>query len=343
MIDPTCVAARCKLDPQARHQYEMTTRRVYVLLTPGLEPELTSYFHGHIYPTHPDEMLPNWTLNQVRKSRKLILTLFYMLLLTWPASAFPNDRPSTKVDVYSSQKKIVVTSKCPPLTPDQLRQRMGPLYDESRMSADEPSVKRNSDALISNTDLETYFEDDDDIDELADNTKLEDELDSTRVQSRKFMRRKREIDRMSARDVNTNSESDREFLYMNMAFSTIERRKSRQRRGVGNAFHPAWECTLSQKWVDMDPGYFPTKILKGSCKQQKTCFFGLYACNPVKYSIKVLKRDTDDACKPVPAIGLNTTYEESWSFMSIHVTVACECSSRKSKRKRGRGGGKNRD
>lgn len=215
------------------------------------------------------------------------------------------------------------------MSPQELRALMGAAFDDKKMAIDDDdyNTKRSSTKSVIRDDdsKENYFSDETDIDEIAD----DDDDDSTiSVQNRKFMRRKRS----SARD-NTNLPSNNEFLYQNMAFDFIMKRKSsRQKRSYKSKFHPAWECEVSQIWRKTLDGYFPTRILDGSCVKKK-CFFGIYHCNPVKYAIKVLKRDPETACRPVPLIAQNTTYEETWTFVSDHVTVACECGLKKGRRK----------
>ena len=279
---------------------------------------------------------------QVRDLRRLFLTLFYILLLTGNtfAVAFPSkpmEKPESIVIEHGS-KITVQTSGCRSLSMEQLRERMGGAFDSATMAYDEESIKRSESLqeLLdrNNGDLDDYVDDEDEIDDIEDIMDTSHSVrktDSTfSVQNRKYMRRKRDATLTSDGhyDVdnveNSNELHDSNFLYQNLAYSTINKRKSRKKRGANNKFHPAWECKKKKVWLKMKDGYFPSRILDGKCKTD-TCFFGIYNCNPVKYAIKVLKRDPDDACKPVPLIGQNTTYEESWVFKRIHVTVACEC------------------
>ena len=289
---------------------------------------------------------------QVRDIRRLFLALFYIALLTGHtfADAYPSkpvERPESIVIEHGS-KITVQTHGCRTLSIRELRDRMGGAFDSSTMAYDDESIKRSEShqTLVDSEDdeLGDFVDNEDtidDIEDIIDPDPRERGVDASRgrardettfsVQNRKYMRRKRDAVE------NSNDLSDNNFLYQNMAYSTISKRKSRKRRGANNKFHPAWECKKKKVWLKMKDGYFPSRILDGKCKTD-TCFFGIYNCNPVKYAIKVLKRDPDDACKPVPLIGQNTTYEESWVFKRIHVTVACECgqSWKTKKRKRPR-------
>lgn len=89
------------------------------------------------------------------------------------------------------------------------------------------------------------------------------------------------------------------------------------------AVNEPWQCRMESKWKKMDDGVFPPYVLTGRCKQTK-CMMELYECTPRKYVIKVLKK-VDAACFPVPAIALNSTYEEAWTFVDYKVTVGCDC------------------
>lgn len=283
-----------------------------------------------------------------------------MILLTCPTVAHPLERmkdsqmdgPETTV-TEDGNKITFHTTGCRSLTTEELRTLMGGAFDEAKMAYDDESMKRSSslqsvinddgDDLIDD-DIENYLNDEADIEDISEKSEGEDGTIS--VQSRKFMRRKRDM------GDNTNSLTDNGFLYQNMLFDSISNRKSRQKRSYGSKnFHPAWECKKEKRWLHMKEGYFPTRIFDGYCVQ-KSCFFGMYTCNPVNYKIKVLKRDPDDACRPRPMTGNATTYEESWTFIRQTVTVACECgtpssrskNSRKSKkRKKNRNRSRDRD
>ena len=273
---------------------------------------------------------------QIKDLRRLFLALFYIMILSGNTFAFskPLEKPHSIV-IEKGSKITVRTSGCRPLSSDELKTRMGAAFDSSTMAYDEESIKRSESlqALMRETgDLDEFYNEEDDIDDIEDvsatNSGEQFNDDSTfSVQNRKYMRRKRDavVSSDEFLDDNTNDISgNTEFLYQNLAYSTIAKRKSRQKRSSNKKFHPAWECKKKKVWIKMKDGYFPSRILSGKCKTD-TCFFGIYNCNPVKYAIKVLKRDPNDACKPVPLISQNTTYEESWVFKRMHVTVACEC------------------
>ncbi|KAL4236862.1 hypothetical protein ACF0H5_005247 [Mactra antiquata] len=300
-----------------------------------LEPEWGTYLRGDLFKRDTHAMLPTCSLRKIRGINKLLLTIFYIVLLSCPVMAYPRDKrekPKTTV-IFSKDKVTYRTSGCKPLSAQDLRTLMGAAFDDSKMAIDEDDYneKRASrKSVIQGGDfMENYLNDENDIEDIAG----DDDDDSTiSVQNRKFMRRKRNAD-VYYENENTNLPSNAEFLYQNMAFDSISKRKSRQKRSYNsNTFHPAWECETSQKWRKTKDGYFPTRILDGSCVQKK-CFFGIYHCNPVKYAIKVLKRDPENACRPVPLIAQNSTYEETWTFESDHVTVACECGLKVGRRK----------
>ncbi|KAK3609758.1 hypothetical protein CHS0354_029211 [Potamilus streckersoni] len=291
---------------------------------------------SNILNTH-EMLLPFWGLYKVRKSRKLVIVILYISMLTGSAFAKPTSRIKSSVD-----KVIVETSGCQPLSADELREQMGSAFDPNKMSYDgDGQGKRSSDLSVSqkrakgmnNEDsIDEYYDDseDEDIDDVTTDDQTVD------LSSNKFMRRKRDAEESNV-DITNSDHKDSVansggFLYQNLLYQTISKRKSRQRRAAKKKFHPAWECKMKTRWKTMKKGYFPTKILDGYCQTDK-CFFGVYECNPVKYSIKVMKRDPDDMCKPVPLIGQNTTFIESWLFKRIHVTVACECGLLGKKRK----------
>lgn len=102
------------------------------------------------------------------------------------------------------------------------------------------------------------------------------------------------------------------------------RRRTEKRQSAKKAeVKEPWQCRMESKWKKMDEGVFPPYVLTGRCKQTK-CMMDLYECTPRKYVIKVLKK-VDAACFPVPAIALNSTYEEAWTFADYKVTVGCDC------------------
>ena len=217
---------------------------------------------------------------------------------------------------------------------------MGPAFDENKMAYDDVidyatgnkrSLRKQSvigrDRLRENEDVDDnfddFFDDEDEINELDDSETSDssEQGDTISVQNRKYMRRKREA---TANDENTNSLSDKKFLYQNLLYDSITIRKSRTKRSDINHHHLTWECRKKDRWMKMKEGYFPSRVMEVKCKQ-KDCFFGMYTCNPVKYTVRVLKRDPENACNPVPLIGNSTVYEEVWQFKKIRVTVACEC------------------
>lgn len=85
-----------------------------------------------------------------------------------------------------------------------------------------------------------------------------------------------------------------------------------------------WKCDLEQQWQRMPDGIFPPYIQTGRCTQT-TCMLDTYACTPVKYMLKVLRRNPQ-VCNPLPMTGNETVYEEVWHFSRIKVTICCECS-----------------
>ncbi|XP_045158930.1 uncharacterized protein LOC123524653 [Mercenaria mercenaria] len=329
----------------------MKSRGCAQLLVTRLEPEFTCYLRGCIYPRDTHAMLPSGPLLKVRGFRKLILSVLYIVLLSSPTIAHPlepikdkqMDGPETTVS-EDGNKITFHTTGCRPLTTEELRTLMGGAFDETKMAYDDESMKRSlsvineNDADNINDDVGSYLKDETDIEDISD---TEDSDGTISVQSRKYMRRKRDV------DDNTNTPSDNGFLYQNMLYDSISKRKSRQKRSSSfGKFHPAWECKKEKRWLHMKEGYFPTRIFDGYCVQ-KSCFFGMYTCNEVNYKIKVLKRDPNDACRPRPMTGNATVYEETWTFIRQVVTVACECgtpSSRsKSSKKKSRKRKKNRN
>ncbi|XP_052774661.1 uncharacterized protein LOC128213153 [Mya arenaria] len=328
-----------------------------------LDPDLASCFRGTLYP-HPlsHEMRAAYSLRQVHLSRKLIFTLFYLMLLTTSGAAFPSQKmlDSPKSIVIQHKDSITVrTTGCKPLTHDDLKTLMGIAWDDTKMRNDDVinddddvigggTKKRGSsgNSVIDKNEqfLQNYFKDESDIDDIGVKS---DKDTSLSVQNRKFMRRRKRDEEDSE---NTNTPTDTRFLYQNMVFDTISRRKSRQKRSRSSdkQFHPAWECEIKQYWKPMSDEYFPKYIWEGECTQ-KSCFFGLYRCKPVKYTIKLLKRDPENACRPVPLIGETTTYEEAWVIQDHEATVACECglksgrsSGKRNKNKNKKGKNRNR-
>jgi len=113
-----------------------------------------------------------------------------------------------------------------------------------------------------------------------------------------------------------------------------ERRRKQGGEGRRRSAPTSWSCRLQKRWKRMPRDVFPGYIQTGSCRRQKTCMFGMYACRPRRYIINVLRRisavnDSDSGCRPVPVIGPDVVYEEAWSLVDVPVTVACECSRRR--------------
>jgi len=113
------------------------------------------------------------------------------------------------------------------------------------------------------------------------------------------------------------------------------RRRSRRRTRPGRtgrrrlAGGTSWSCRLQKRWKRMPAGVFPRYVQTGTCRRQPTCMLGVYVCRPRRYFVKVLRRVTNDGCRPVPAVGPAAVYEEAWSLTDVRVTVACECSRRR--------------
>lgn len=266
-----------------------------------------------------------------------------------------SDQPQSAM-TQNKEKVTIQTTGCKPLTVEELKARMGLAWDDATMRND---YVTNDDDVVPNDDkrngigssstvidknqyyLQGNIKGELGVDRLVKNLEHS-EKDTTSVQSRLYMRRRK---RDADDNENTNSPSDTRFLYQNMLFETISRRKSRQKRSSGSGsngkrFKPAWECEIDKYWTEM-PDYFPRFVYDGKCTQ-KACFFGLYRCKPVKYTIKLLRRDPESACNPVPLIGNTTTYEEKWIIHDYETTVACECGLKDRKGGKGRKSKKNR-
>ena len=102
----------------------------------------------------------------------------------------------------------------------------------------------------------------------------------------------------------------------------LVRRKKRSAYPVGIKLLP-WECSMETEWIKMREGVFPRYVQTGRCAQKK-CMYGLFDCIPVKYVIKILRRDPRQ-CYPIPVLGSQTTYEEAWVFDRFEITVCCQC------------------
>ncbi|CAG5131092.1 unnamed protein product [Candidula unifasciata] len=86
---------------------------------------------------------------------------------------------------------------------------------------------------------------------------------------------------------------------------------------------PPWECKFSQRQRQMNKGVFPQFVLEGRCETDK-CFYRLYNCAPIKYTLKLLQRDPNK-CNPLPSATNITIYEERWQLVQKYVTVGCNC------------------
>lgn len=273
------------------------------------------------------------------------------------------DKPRTII-IQDLNNITVRTTGCTPLTVDQLKARMGLAFDDKIMRHDDVAdddIIQNDAAKSANSVIKRKNEGRDSNEEFLENLQDESQIDGVdgskkgsgdTISVQKFMRRKRTVIYISDTEdngvnededevENTNSLSDTRFLYQNMLFETNSKRQTRTRRAAsGNdAFQPAWECEKTSGWKTMQEGIFPKKVWDSVCTQ-KSCFFGLYKCKPVKYTIHLLKRDPDDACVPLPMHGDSTSYEEKWVMMEYSATVACECGLKGSK---GSSGGKKKD
>lgn len=86
---------------------------------------------------------------------------------------------------------------------------------------------------------------------------------------------------------------------------------------------PPWECKFTQRQRKMNKGVFPEWVLEGRCVTDK-CFYRLYNCLPIKYTLKLLQRDPTK-CNPLPSITNITIYEERWQLVHKYVTAGCQC------------------
>ena len=177
---------------------------------------------------------------------------------------------------------ILRTSGCKPLSHEQLKARMGAYFDENKMRLDDAddikddakrgswrhSVIDDDEIVQEDTALDMYSSD-------STNDIRRQNTDTTSVHNIKFMRRKRNAE--------YSTDSDSTFLYQNLLFDTISKRKSREKRSPRTKFPPAWNCEKENRWRKTKKGYFPSQVLDGKCSQ-KSCFFHQYKCNPVKYA-----------------------------------------------------------
>lgn len=92
---------------------------------------------------------------------------------------------------------------------------------------------------------------------------------------------------------------------------------------------PPWECKFTQVNKHMRNGIFPETVLDGRCETDK-CFYRLYNCDPIKYVVKMLRRDPEH-CNPLPSLSNETIYEERWELIQYTATVGCKCVSPNSK------------
>ena len=110
--------------------------------------------------------------------------------------------------------------------------------------------------------------------------------------------------------------------------------RKRARLGVA----PSWKCSSELVWRDLGDDHFPRYLRTVVCTQAR-CYFQAYRCRERSFTVKVLKRVSDEC---VPVYGANATrmvdgrrqpgagvlplrYEQDWVFEERAVPFCCDC------------------
>ncbi|CAL1531837.1 unnamed protein product [Lymnaea stagnalis] len=100
--------------------------------------------------------------------------------------------------------------------------------------------------------------------------------------------------------------------------------KNKYRVKTKNTEKPVpWECKMRGDIWDMEENIYPRSLQTGRCLTTK-CFYKLYNCEPIYYSVSVLKLNPIH-CNPLPIIGNQTIFEERWEQEHRIITTGCNC------------------
>ena len=112
--------------------------------------------------------------------------------------------------------------------------------------------------------------------------------------------------------------------------SSTSSSSNRSRRSLGGAEDEEipWKCESRVVWEDLGPNYFPRYLRTVECLGAR-CWFGHFKCSPKAFTVKVLKRQSDE-CVPVSLPensddDVQVKYEEEWVFEERSITFCCEC------------------
>lgn len=84
-----------------------------------------------------------------------------------------------------------------------------------------------------------------------------------------------------------------------------------------------WKCELNASWEFLGLDHRPSFIRNGSCANT-TCWYGHYHCQPLTYTVEVLKTRAEEYNLDHRSM-IPNELEAKWSFISYNVTVACVC------------------
>ena len=236
------------------------------------------------------------------------------LNVTWPSieNYFSQNREEmsglSPISMKGHHKLIGVKTKCPESSTDVLLSRLGTAFNVRYMSIERPVHKpqvpqkkeigyQQDEHVSYNTEKELdFYVDSNFVRELG-----EGEYHRKRVASRspveQFLKRIRR---------------------------SVKSKKRKAPRRVQNRNELPWKCPTRLVWRDLGTDHFPQFLRSVRCLS-KDCWFSHFRCLPKAFTMKVLKRKSDD-CVPIPSSdSTKSQYEQHWVFEERAITFCCEC------------------
>lgn len=232
---------------------------------------------------------------------------------TWPSienDFSPNPEKAAgvaPVSVTGHHKLTGVKTKCAESTAEALLSRLGSAFNVRYMSVERP-------VYITKRPLkkETGYQQDQHT--ISQTKELDFYVDSDFV---------RELEESSYYRQRLTSKSPTERFLKRIRRSAKSKKKKSSRRMPSQSDLP-WKCPTQLVWRNLGTNHFPQFLRSVRCLS-KHCWFSHFRCLPKAFTIKVLKRKSDE-CVPVPSSETKESrYEQHWVFEERAVTFCCEC------------------
>ena len=244
-------------------------------------------------------------------------------------SGFASDQPKKKKKTKRRSRVLmdgdsgtIVKINCEPATKDELLELLGPAFNARYMSVDKPT--KDTGPVMGNEDALSLMGDDPKSTVAMDSHQKNNSHGSLAVDA-DFRRDLPNEPSLSTTKIRRGLARGK-TVTVERFLRRIKRAPGKQKGGgSANKPHYAWECESRIKWHDLGGDTFP-RFLRGVECTQPTCWYGHFSCRPRAFTVKVLRRKSDECIRvKVGKRGRPDKYEQEWIFEERAVTFCCDC------------------